>query len=386
MSQTHVIMLLSNPFRPDPRVAKEAKTLTQAGYEVRIVCWDREGNYPRNEDVGGFQIQRIQSVQTDYGAGIKQVIHTPRFWSAAIKKIHVHKPDVIHCHDLDTLPIGWVYKRHSKVHLVYDAHEDYPALMSLYLPKPMVYFLSWLEQLLLNQVDHVITASTVFADKLRSQGVERITTIGNYPPLEVYKNIDTTDVVIARSQLRLTPEDFVIAYIGGFTRNRQLLPLIEAVEDMPNVKVIFWGDGHQRDTIESRAASLPNVRYLGWLPADQVPIHTRLADVIYYCLLPDYPGAAFNAPNSLSNAMASGRPVIANDVGDLGRMVRETGCGVLVPEVSPKAIHQAINILQESGTYQKMSQAGRAAAKAKYNWSEAELKLNQLYNQLLDQE
>jgi glycosyltransferase involved in cell wall biosynthesis len=333
--------------------------------------------------VDGYQVVRIQNVRTVYGAGARQILHTPRFWRAAIQHIRALSPDVIHCHDLDTLPAGWWLKRLTGGKLVYDAHEDYPALMSLYLPGFMIPILSSLERLLLRKVDHTITASSVFADKLRARGVAPVTTIGNLQPLEPFEAVTEVDVQAARAQLDLTADDFVVAYIGGFSRNRQLLPLIEAAESLPEVSVLLCGDGHQRSAVEAAAAQVPNVRYLGWLPAHQVPLYTRLSDVIYYCLVPDYPGAVYNAPNTLSNAMAASRPIIANDVGDLGRIVRETGCGVLVPEVTSEQICQAVAALRVPAAWRQMGEAGRAAAETRYNWTAAEEQLNQVYSQLL---
>ncbi|HEC33775.1 MAG TPA: glycosyltransferase, partial [Chloroflexi bacterium] len=256
------------------------------------------------------------------------------------------------------------------------------ALMSLYLPRLMVRALSWLERHLLGRVDYTITASTVFADKLRAQGIAPVVTIGNYQSLAPFDAVSQSDVAAARDRLGLKPDDFVVAYIGGFSRNRQLLPLIEAAREMPGVQVLLWGDGHQRAAVEAAVAQAPNVRYLGWLPSDQMPLHTHLADVIYYCLVPDYPGAVYNAPNTLSNAMAAGRPIIANDVGDLGRIVRETGCGVLVPAVTPEEIREAVETLRDPAVRRRLGEAGRAAAEARYNWAAAEQQLNEVYVQL----
>jgi glycosyltransferase involved in cell wall biosynthesis len=146
---------------------------------------------------------------------------------------------------------------------------------------------------------------------------------------------------------------------------------------------LLWGDGHLRVAVEAAAVQTANVHYLGWLPAEDVPLHTHLADVIYYCLVSDYPGAIYNAPNTLSNAMAAGRPIIANDVGDLGRIVRQTGCGVLLPEVTPQAIRQAVEALRDPGARQQLGSAGRAAAESNYNWAAAERELGRVYAQLL---
>jgi hypothetical protein len=49
--------------------------------------------------------------------------------------------------------------------------------------------------------------------------------------------------------------------------------------------------------------------------------------VIFYGLRLDYPGAIYNAPNTLSYAMTAGHPVVATNLGDLGRSVRQSECG-----------------------------------------------------------
>jgi glycosyltransferase involved in cell wall biosynthesis len=98
----------------------------------------------------------------------------------------------------------------------------------------------------------------------------------------------------------------------------------------------------------------------------------------------DYPGAIYNAPNTLSNAMSAGRPILANDVGDLGRIVRQSDCGVLLPEVvTPGAIRQAIESLRDPAVRQQMGAAGQAAAATQYNWTAAGQQLEQVYTQLI---
>lgn len=375
-------MLLSNAFRPDPRVAREARTLTDAGHQVTILCWDRQTEFPALQTEDGYTIKRIQTVHTVYGAGMRQILHTPRFWRAAIAQTRTLQPDFIHCHDLDTLPAGWWLKRRTDATLIYDAHEDYPAMMSLYLLKPWVHLLSWLERRLLQRVDYTITASTVLEEKLRARGINLVTTIGNYQPLAPFDHIREEDIVTARTKLQIQPDDFVVAYIGGFSRNRQLLPLIETARLAQNVQILLWGDGHQRAAVEAAVQGLPNARYLGWLPPSEVPLYTFVADVIYYCLVPDYPGAIYNAPNTLSNAMAAGRPIIANNVGDLGQIIRKTGCGVLLDEVTPLSINAAIQQLRIPEFWQHTGEAGRCAARIHYNWDSMAQKLSGIYENL----
>ncbi|MBN1260836.1 MAG: glycosyltransferase family 4 protein [Anaerolineae bacterium] len=372
---SRIIMLLSNGFKPDPRVAHEAGALVDLGHEVIVLCWDREGAYAAREEIDGYRVERIQTVRAAYGAGARQLVRIPAFWRAAIARALALRPDVIHCHDLDTLPAGWWLKQRYGLPLVYDAHEDYARLMAFYLPRVMTWALAFLERRLLKRVDATISASSAFAEKLREQGVRPLVVLGNYPVLAPFEAVSDEMAQQVRSALGVGPDVFVLVYIGGFSRTRQLQPLLDAAASLSDVQIFIWGDGHQRPQVEAAAGQYANVHYKGWLPADQVPVHFAAADAVYYCLIPGYPGW----PNTLSNAMAAGRPIIANDVGDLGRIIREMGCGVLVDTVTPGTIAGAVGVLRDNATRLHMGEAGRRATRERFNWDVAEQQLAQVY-------
>ena len=380
----NIVMLLSNAFRPDPRVLKEANSLATAGYTVSIICWDRMGEMQAEDTLeSGARIQRIQSVRTVYGAGVRQILYTPRFWNAAARKAIALKPDLVHCHDLDTLYAGKQVKKQLGCKLLFDAHEDYPTQMSLYLPGVFTRLLDMFEHQMLRHVDAVVAASTVFMDKIIAAGFSPVVHLPNVQYLLPFQAVSQDQVIQERKALGLDQDAYVISYIGGFSRNRMLLPLIKAMNSLPQVTLLLCGDGHQRQAIEASVKGMANVKYLGWLPAEKVPLYTCLSDVIYYCLKPDYPGARYNAPNTLSNAMAAGRPVIANDIGDLGRIVRKTGCGILLDEVTPQAIREAILKLSDPILRAKHGDAGHQAAENEFNWSIAEKRLLDVYQLML---
>jgi glycosyltransferase involved in cell wall biosynthesis len=380
----HILMLLSNAYRPDPRVEREADTLAQAGYRVSVVCWDREVELPAHEQSRQVEIHRIHSVPTRYGAGPRQLFKTPRFWQAAFDMALELKPDAVHCHDLDTLYAGIRIKRRLGCPLVFDAHEDYPALMTLYLPRFMVSLLRLFEQRLVYRADAILTASTVYAQKLAAEGLAGAIPIPNVDDLDPYDTVHPEMVQARRRSLGLQDGVLTVAYIGGFTRNRQLLPLIEAARLLPQVQFLLWGDGHQRQAVVDALQGMPNVQYLGWLPADQVPATIKALDIIYYCLREDYPGTQFNAPNTLSHAMSAGRPLIANPVGDLGWTVRTAECGILIDPVNPENIRLAVLDLSAPEMRQRMGAAGYAYAREKYNWKAVSARLLAVYAGLFD--
>ncbi len=378
----NIAMLLANPFRPDPRVFKEACSLIKAGYQVSIICWDRKKEFLPKEIIQGIDIIRVQSVESTYGAGTKQMRSVPRFWQAALRYLDDLQPDILHCHDLDTLPIGWCYSKKYPAKLIYDAHEDYPSLMSLYLPKFLAASLARLEAFLIRDVDRIITASTILEKKFNREGKHKAVTIGNYPNLSAYDNLSNDDVLRVRSQINIDERQYLVAYIGGFSRNRMLKSLIDAAQSLPDIQFAFWGDGHQRQLIKAAGESMPNVHYFGWLPTDKVPLYTSAADIIYYVINPDYPGAIYNAPNALGNAMAAGSPLIANDLGDLGRIIRETNAGILLKTISTEAIISAIQMYQDPVVREQIGLYGKQAARSDYNWYQMEGKLIGLYTEI----
>jgi glycosyltransferase involved in cell wall biosynthesis len=377
-----VLALLSNPFRPDPRVEREARALADDGYHVTIICWDRQAELPPRGIRAGVEVIRVQNVRSAYAVGWRQLFYLPRFWREARRLGQHLRPDVVHCHDLDTLYAGWQIKKRLGCKLVYDAHEHYPALMSLYLPAPFVSALTEWERRLLHHVDATITASSVLRDEFLARGIQPVVALGNYADLAPFAAVSEDEVDAVRVQLGASPNDLVVAYIGGFSRNRLLLPLIEAAAQLPWAHFDLWGDGPQRADVEQAVARQPNAHYHGWLSYDTLPRHFCAADIIYYCLRLDYPGAVYNAPNTLSQAMAASRPIIANDVGDLGRIVRQTECGVLLPTVTPEAIRQAVEQLRNPTTRRRLGEAGRAAAEAYHNCAIAAQLLRQVYAQL----
>jgi len=80
--------------------------------------------------------------------------------------------------------------------------------------------------------------------------------------------------------------------------------------------------------------------------------------------------------------MLAGRPLLANRVGDLGHMVEQTGCGILLNDETPRAIRRGIELLRDPILRNKLGSSGRIAAEQQYNWEYEAKKLLELYEGL----
>ena len=375
----HIAMLLSNAFRPDPRVHKEARSLVQAGYKVTIICWDRQGELAARETIDGIEIRRI-GVRSVYKAGSRQMFYLPRFWQQALRELRKLHPDLIHCHDLETTPAGYWYARRHRLPWIFDAHECYPEQTRLHTNTAIYYLLLFLERFMTKRATYILTVGNLLAERFRQLG-GRVAVVGNYqtPP-------SRPKAKITRALLGLQSEAFIVAYIGSFIPSREILPFIFATEHVHDVTVLLLGDGPQRATIEAALPQYPRVRYLGQVPQEEVPDYTALADVIYYGLNTVDQNNHYSCPNALFHALAAGKPLLTTNVGEIAHIVRQEQCGIVVEKPLPDLLAAAITKIRERHRLEQFAENARRTATEKYNWPVAEKTLLNVYQEILKHE
>jgi glycosyltransferase involved in cell wall biosynthesis len=374
----HIAMLLSNPFRPDPRVHKEARSLVEAGYKVTVICWDRLGEITANDVIDGISIRRV-SVRSAYKAGARQMFYLPRFWQQALKALQALRPDVIHCHDLETTPAGYWYARKHRLPWIFDAHECYPEQTRLHTNAVIYYLLLWLERWMAKRATFILTVGNLLAERFRRMG-GRVEIVGNYQVLK-----EANSPQITRARLGIRTEEFVVAYIGSFMPSREILPLMAASEHLAKVTVLLLGDGPQRAAIEAELPKYPRVRYLGHVPQERVPDYTALADVIYYGLKADDRNNQYSCPNALFNALAAGKPLLTTNVGEIAHIVREEHCGLVIEKPAPALLAEAITQLRARDWLERLTKNARRAANNKYNWNAAATTLLAVYQKIISE-
>jgi glycosyltransferase involved in cell wall biosynthesis len=291
---------------------------------------------------------------------------------------------VVHCHDLDTLPLGVFLGKLKRAKIVFDAHEDFAATISLR-KRSMSLFLK-LERLLMRHVHAVIVVGEMMREEYRKRTTNLIHVVSNWkdpqefqqPPL----NLISPRVKKARDQGKL-----IVSYLAGIAPTRIILPLLEAAREDPEVFVIVAGGrDHQALTIHVQEASakLSNALYIGWLHRDQLTAYFSFSDVIYYCLHPDPPNNRYSVSNTVFSALAAGKAVITTEIGEVGRIVKRGNCGIIMPEATKQEILVAFAKLKDRSSLQMLQQNALKTAHL-YTWPEAEKTLLELYGKLFEQ-
>lgn len=199
----------------------------------------------------------------------------------------------------------------------------------------------------------------------------------------------------ARQQLGIDPKTKVIFYVGRFDQRKGIETLVRAVghsqlRGNTDLKLIIGGgsrpgesDGIERDRIESIVAKLGMSDFTifpGRLGDDILPVYYAAADV---CVVPSH-----YEPFGLVaiEAMASGTPVVASDVGGLQFTVVPEQTGLLAPPKDDLAFAVAIDRILSDPIYRnKLAQAARKRVETKFSWEGVASQLSELYTELLEQ-
>ena len=379
-------MLLSNPFRPDPRVLKEATGLHSAGYRVTIICWDRSAELPQEErHISGIRIIRIHTVPSAYGLGVKQLLRIPRFWAAVWPLLNQLKPDILHCHDFDTLPVGLVWGKLHKLPVIYDAHEYFaelcrPRLTGL-LGSLIYYGIRFAEMMCTKFTSGVITVDEFLAEIFHRRN-RRVIIIGHYPSPHLFNH---TAPVFSRQVLHLL-------YIGRLSQDRGMLAYISILRCLlqsgVNARLILAGvftPAEEEALIRSNLDGIEDrVEITGWIPYESIP------ELLYKCdvglaILQPIPRYVNALPVKLFEYMAAGLPVIASNFPAISHLVATHDCGILVePDSPPEFIaDQIIHWRRSPSIPARLGENGREAIVHFYNWELLLQKLVALYEELL---
>lgn len=377
-----VLMLLTNAYAPDPRVKAEIDTLIESGYSVRLLAWERDGRQgvAAREARGDLTIERIR-VRSLHGRGLSQAWYLLRFWMAAVRRARRTTFHLVHAHDFDTWPAGWLLARWRGVPLVLDAHESFSDMLTGHLPRTACRLVRWLENRLIPRADALVTVGERLAADLTRRGARNMCVLPNCKSLVAYRPDDASRAGL-RARLGVRDDQWTLGFIANLGRERPIESMLAAVRDDPRVVWVVGGDGHHAGRMREAASRMDNVRYLGPVPPHEVPGLTAGFDALFCGYDPDNPNARFSAPNKLYEALAAGKPLLSGDYGEVGQIVSEHECGVTVRRFDPPQLRTALDQLASPAKRAYFSERAARLGRDAYNWEKVRGRLPALYAQL----
>lgn len=402
----HVVMTVTSNLVHDNRVRREAETLAAHGYDVTVFSHIAPADVDR---LGWAGRPRLRAVPVGRPAWQRQQgLMRTRYhaadllrWggsAAILEAAQGAAADVYHAHDLDTLPSAAALAQRHGGRLVYDSHELFVDQLDL---GPRARQFAWpsrlkqwvarqnyarLERALISRAAAVIAVSQASAAELaRRYGIARPTVLLNTPPFEDWQAGSTW----LRDRLGLSPDQRIVLLQGAVLPDRGQVELVESLVHLPaHVVLVFLGFnlGTFQPAIRTAAARLglaARVHFLDALPSNELLAATASADVGMILLAGHNKNHRYTLPNKLFEYMMAGLPCVATDWPELGRLVRLTGAGVTIPDLTPPAIAAGIlEVLAADDRRQALRAAGLHAARTEYNWEHQSQNLLTLYQEL----
>jgi len=268
-----------------------------------------------------------------------------RQWAEIIR----FKPDLLYCHDIDTLPLAWIGCKMG-IPFLYDSHEYWRGTMHHTQRNARLYrLLVWVENAIIRRAKGVIAVNEELAEKMRADHhITLPTVVRNVPG-----DISITPGDYLRAVLPVPADGKIVLYVGGLTTGRGLKTIIHSVKVWDaNIYLAMMGYGFLQPELERRVKELglndrvffvpavPPADVLSWTSSADVgivPIE-NLCESYYYCL-----------PNKLFECVLAGLPVLSSNFPVIGSIVREYNLGYTFDPADELDIADKVNRIVREG-------------------------------------
>ena len=411
-----VSMFVWNNFLNDVRVLKEAQTLSSAGYIVTIFALRTDTNLPLKETIGSnISVRRVYpnpllSVKLFLSKWLKKSDknrNSARLESKQsntsekrleeknntkksqllkiIARLSIHtyilfllvksRANIIHSHDVNTLPTCWFAARLSRAKIVYDAHEVSTDREGY---KEIRNYIGWIEKKLMPRVDAAITTTNMRAKFFaRAYKIPRPVVLQNRPRSSFVPKSDKI-----RDELLLEEKWPILVYQGGLQPGRGLPELIDVIADIPNVYLVLIGGGRSTKNLMSKVNSLnlsSRVKFIPTVLPSILPEYTASADIGVHPIRNTCLNHFTTDSNKLFEYFMAGLPIVITDFPEIRAVINQYNAGILVEPDSNLALKLAIQkMLQDDTMRQKFAQ-NTLENRDEISWERQEDRLVSLY-------
>jgi glycosyltransferase involved in cell wall biosynthesis len=258
-------------------------------------------------------------------------------------------PDIVHTWRPGGNVMGrWIACRAGRASVVATAHLPQDAAS---------WWQRWLSRRLHRKTSRWIVSCRDLADQWERQGVPR-EKLALIPPAITLDLAPHRSDPELRKSLGIPESAYVVACVGRLIPRKAVKDAIWAADILKflydQLYLLVIGDGPLRPRLEQFAHDLrvqDRIRFLGW--RDDVPDLLRISDVLWL------PSHADGLPNSVLEAMALRRPVVATRLPSVAEAVVDGETGFLVPVEDKAALARQTRVLLDNPELrQRMGEAG----------------------------
>jgi glycosyltransferase involved in cell wall biosynthesis len=171
---------------------------------------------------------------------------------------------------------------------------------------------------------------------------------------------------------------FQLLYIGNIVRDRGLMQIGSAINDIKNVKLIIAGPILDKSLFR-RLTKMPGIQYNGVLSYENSIKLILNSDVMMILYNPEVPNNVFSCSNKMFEAMMCGLPIITNVSSEIVK--NKANSGIIVDYNDPHQLKSAIIDLQSRPQlYNQLARNGKIEYLQNYNWEKMQSEILKIYD------
>jgi glycosyltransferase involved in cell wall biosynthesis len=371
--KTRVAFSVTNCICYDQRVLKISETVSNLNCEITIIgrrsgdCCDLD-NIP-------FKTKRFRML-------FRRGFLFYKFFNIRLLfYLLFHKYDLLVSNDLDTLLPNFLISKLKRLPLIYDSHEYFTGLPEIQ-NRPFVKWV-WktIEKSIFPRLKYVMTVSETIASLYEKMYKVRPLVVRNF-------GRNTEHITpYSREDIHIATDDLLIIIQGtGINMDKGAEELIDAVNISDGVALMVAGSGDVVPHLKQMVKELKIEHKVTFIPPvswELLMKYTKSADV-GMCLEKDTNlNYRFSLANKLFDYISAGKPVIASDIPEVRKIVRENNCGIIIPTVSPEEIIKALLELKKNRDLLTELTNNAVTVSGSINWERESLKVTELYNSIL---
>lgn len=246
-------------------------------------------------------------------------------------------------------------------------------------PRPGLSILNRLSYVFANRV----LANSTAVGKLLAQeehvSAKKIVEIPNFLEEHAFTVMDRTSVAQQRTKWGLPADAVIVGIIARLAPVKNHAMLLKAIALLPlNIHLILIGDGPSRPTLEQMAKDLGIAERAHFVGEILSPFNPhQFFDISVLCSLSE------GFPNSIIEALAVARPVVATPVGGVIDIIKHGQTGLLVPTDDSAALATTLQTLAtDTSLRTQLGAAGQQSVRAQFHKDKVIKKLSALYESM----
>ncbi len=375
-----ILMIRTNKVEPDPRVEKEANSLSKVkGLNVEVLAWDRSEKYKCRKDILNLSSKNIPiyrfGIPGSWGKGMRS-----NLFPAVIFEIkcffwllfNARRYDCIHAFDLMTGLPAFIPTKIFKKKLVYDCADYYGDVSE---SKNISKIFKKIENFIIEKSDITILCTEQRINQILPVKPKKIYYIHNSPDINLlYENKSRTRICKSNSK------KLKLVYVGNYCGDRWLIEMLKCVAKMPeSIEMHIGGFGALENQIKLFSEKYTNIFIYGKLQYNEVLQLENECDVITALYETHIRNHIYAAPNKFYEALALGKPLLMFKNSGMSDIVEKYEIGAVIEptfesfKLGLEKIEELLNVSED--TSEKM----KTLFAEQYRWEIMERRLIELY-------